>query len=177
MRETVISADRKGTLHEDGFVFNIKLPPQSEWAVTFDVAARGRRADIDELDQPKKKHGNGDSGLAQSDRDVSAFVGAAPCLVASWEPLNRIYKRSLIDLAALRFSTGVSPGTLPAAGLPWFMAVFGRDSLFTSFQALTFAPELAATTLRRWRCSRAHATIRSATRSPARSCTRCGSAR
>jgi glycogen debranching enzyme len=28
------------------------------------------------------------------------------------------------------------------------MAVFGRDSLFTSYQALTFAPELAASTLR-----------------------------
>jgi glycogen debranching enzyme len=148
VRETVISADRKGTLREDGFVFNIKLPPQSEWTVTFDVSARGRRADIDEADKPKKKSGNGHSGLALSDRDVSAFVGAAPCLVASWEPLNRIYKRSLIDLAALRFSTGVSPGMLPAAGLPWFMAVFGRDSLFTSYQALTFAPELAASTLR-----------------------------
>jgi glycogen debranching enzyme len=148
VRETVISADRKGTLREDGFVFNIKLQPQSEWAVTFDVAARGRRADIDEMERPKKKHGNGHSGLAQSDHDVSTFVGAAPCLVASWEPLNRIYKRSLIDLAALRFSTGVSPGMLPAAGLPWFMAVFGRDSLFTSYQALTFAPELAASTLR-----------------------------
>jgi glycogen debranching enzyme len=148
VRETVISADRKGTLREDGFVFNIKLQPQSDWTVTFDVAARGRRADIDEMERPKKKHGDGRSRLALSDHDVSTFVGAAPCLVASWEPLNRIYKRSLIDLAALRFSTGVSPGMLPAAGLPWFMAVFGRDSLFTSYQALTFAPELAASTLR-----------------------------
>ena len=38
--------------------------------------------------------------------------------------------------------------SLPAAGLPWFMAIFGRDSIFTSLQALPFAPELAATTLR-----------------------------
>ena len=37
---------------------------------------------------------------------------------------------------------------LPAAGLPWFMTVFGRDSLLTSYQALPFAPELAETTLR-----------------------------
>jgi glycogen debranching enzyme len=36
---------------------------------------------------------------------------------------------------------------MPAAGLPWFMTVFGRDSLLTSFQALPFAPELAAATL------------------------------
>jgi glycogen debranching enzyme len=37
--------------------------------------------------------------------------------------------------------------SLPAAGLPWFMAVFGRDSLITSYQMLPFAPELAKTTL------------------------------
>ena len=57
--------------------------------------------------------------------------------------------RSLVDLAALRFSP-LSAGrrSLPAAGLPWFMTMFGRDSIFTSLQALPFAPELAATTLR-----------------------------
>jgi glycogen debranching enzyme len=38
--------------------------------------------------------------------------------------------------------------SLPAAGLPWFMTMFGRDSIFTSLQALPFKPELAATTLR-----------------------------
>ena len=34
--------------------------------------------------------------------------------------------------------------SLPAAGLPWFMTLFGRDSLITSYQALPFRPELAA---------------------------------
>ena len=50
----------------------------------------------------------------------------------------------------MRFYPDVVPGTdsLPAAGLPWFMALFGRDSLLTSYQALPFVPELAATTLR-----------------------------
>jgi glycogen debranching enzyme len=38
--------------------------------------------------------------------------------------------------------------SLPAAGLPWFMTIFGRDSILTSLQALPFAPDLAATTLR-----------------------------
>jgi glycogen debranching enzyme len=38
--------------------------------------------------------------------------------------------------------------SLPAAGLPWFMTMFGRDSIFTSLQSLPFTPELAATTLR-----------------------------
>jgi glycogen debranching enzyme len=37
---------------------------------------------------------------------------------------------------------------LPAAGLPWFMTAFGRDSLITSYQALPFVPQMARATLR-----------------------------
>ncbi len=38
--------------------------------------------------------------------------------------------------------------SLPAAGLPWFMTMFGRDSILTSLQALPFTSELAQATLR-----------------------------
>src|SRR5205814_10389857 len=36
---------------------------------------------------------------------------------------------------------------LPAAGLPWFMTIFGRDSMIVSYQALPFASEFAKATL------------------------------
>ena len=55
--------------------------------------------------------------------------------------LKTTYRRSLVDLAALRFSPPILAGhSLPAAGLPWFMTMFGRDSIFTSLQALPFTP-------------------------------------
>jgi len=38
-------------------------------------------------------------------------------------------------------------GDLPAAGLPWFMTVFGRDTLLTSYQTLLLGPSLAGGTL------------------------------
>jgi glycogen debranching enzyme len=77
------------------------------------------------------------------------WVDEAPRLESDWDPLEHVYERSLIDLAALRFTSELFPDqALPAAGLPWFMTVFGRDSLITSYQALPFAPELAETTLR-----------------------------
>jgi len=143
VRETVIKSNKKGELREDGFLFKVKIPAQASWSVSFDVEARGRRADLD-LVGPRT------SALQDSSRDKSlqAWVAGAPRLVASWDPLNKIYRRSLVDLAALRFETGITPGALPAAGLPWFMAVFGRDSLLTSFQSLAFVPELTAATLR-----------------------------
>ncbi len=81
--------------------------------------------------------------------NLARWVDRAPRLECDWEPLRATYRRSLVDLAALRFSP-ISAGrhSLPAAGLPWFMTLFGRDSIFTSLQALPFTPELAATTLR-----------------------------
>ena len=145
VRETVVKSNKKGELREDGFLFKVKIPAQSAWSVTFDVAARGRRADIEEVERTRKT-----SALLDPSRDknLQAWVDGAPRLIATWDPLNKIYHRSLVDLAALRFETGITPGSLPAAGLPWFMAVFGRDSVLTSFQALAFVPELAAATLR-----------------------------
>ena len=112
------------------------------------------------------------------ERDLDRWLEAAPRLECDWEPLSATYRRSLVDLAALRFSP-LSAGrrSLPAAGLPWFMTMFGRDSIFTSLQALPFAPELAATTLR-------ELALRQGTRSddfrdedPGGSSTRCATAR
>jgi glycogen debranching enzyme len=145
VRETIIKADKKGEVREDGFVFKVKILPQSSWTVTLEVQARGRRADLDSQESPRVTAAALDARLGQG---LSEWLAGAPRLVASWEPLQKIYRRSLVDLAALRFETGVAPGALPAAGLPWFMAAFGRDSLLTSFQALAFVPELAASTLR-----------------------------
>src|SRR5207302_9944937 len=57
--------------------------------------------------------------------------------------------RSVADLGALRMRVdGFDAGDLPAAGTPWFMTVFGRDTLITCLQTLTFGPDLAASALR-----------------------------
>ena len=72
----------------------------------------------------------------------------------------------------------ITPGkSLPAAGLPWFMTMFGRDSIFTSLQALPFTPELAATTIRALALWQGRVSTTSATRTPVASCTRCATGR
>jgi glycogen debranching enzyme len=81
--------------------------------------------------------------------NLNRWLAEAPKLECDWDALRETYRRSLIDLAALRFSPPIlGQRSLPAAGLPWFMTMFGRDSIFTSLQALPFTPSLAATTLR-----------------------------
>jgi glycogen debranching enzyme len=74
----------------------------------------------------------------------------APELVTDWEELRNTYHRSLADMAALRMRPrqgSVQLRDLPAAGLPWFMTVFGRDTLITSYQTMLLGSNLAAGTL------------------------------
>jgi glycogen debranching enzyme len=80
--------------------------------------------------------------------DLKAWLDKAPSVTCHPEAM-RIYAQGLVDIASLRFHPDSMPQhSLPAAGLPWFMALFGRDSLITSYEMLPFAPELAATSLR-----------------------------
>ena len=59
---------------------------------------------------------------------------------------NQLLERSALDLRLLLELT--PEGALPAAGIPWFACIFGRDSLITSFQTLMLNPEIAVATLR-----------------------------
>jgi glycogen debranching enzyme len=70
-----------------------------------------------------------------------------PRLRASWEDLDHVFPRTVSDLASLRLRGGNGLGNLPAAGMPWFMTVFGRDTLITCLQTLMFGPELARSAL------------------------------
>jgi glycogen debranching enzyme len=142
-RETRIRVSREAGVDDDGFTFELRIPPHDEWSTCVFVQPVTETAKA-----IKYRHGEEEAkpniGVSLED-----FLSAAPRLETDWDPLEHIYERSLIDLAALRFETTLFPGQpMPAAGLPWFMTVFGRDSLLTSFQALPFTPELAETTLR-----------------------------
>ncbi|HYY44000.1 MAG TPA: glycogen debranching N-terminal domain-containing protein, partial [Actinomycetota bacterium] len=68
-----------------------------------------------------------------------ARVTAAP----GW--LREVFATSLQDIDTLR--TPVDGGTIIAAGVPWFVAPFGRDSLITSLSLLMVDKRPAADTL------------------------------
>jgi glycogen debranching enzyme len=61
------------------------------------------------------------------------------------EEFYRLYHQALEDMAALRLPIGSTDHMvfLPAAGLPWFIAPFGRDSLIASLQNLLIYPGFA----------------------------------
>jgi glycogen debranching enzyme len=144
-RETQIESSEPAELTENSLTFAVQVPPHGEWRTTLRIVpyirwSDGRRTPL------SSRTGRDADGMAENLRD---WMVAAPRLECDWESLRNTYRRSLVDLAALRFSPVIAGrSSLPAAGLPWFMTVFGRDSIFTSLQALPFAPELAATTLK-----------------------------
>lgn len=61
------------------------------------------------------------------------------------EEFYRLYRQALEDMAALRFPIAGTDHKvfLPAAGLPWFVAPFGRDSLIVSLQNMLIYPDFA----------------------------------
>jgi glycogen debranching enzyme len=146
VRLTTISASAPAAIDEKGLTFVVTIGPQGSWTTDLDVvtaAGAGGR-----LVRPKYRRGE---RRAQPNigRSLENWLEEAPRLECDDDRLRATYRRSLVDLAALRFSPLIAGGrSLPAAGLPWFMTMFGRDSILTSLQALPFTPELAATTLK-----------------------------
>jgi glycogen debranching enzyme len=147
IRETWISGGDDATVDATGLTFNVTVPGHGEWATELEVVvSQGMPDGVAEAPVGIRGQHRVRRDMA---RGLQKWLQRAPSLDCDWEPLEHIYQRCMTDLAALRFSTLTMPGrALPAAGLPWFMTIFGRDSIFTSLQALPFTSELAETTLR-----------------------------
>jgi glycogen debranching enzyme len=155
-RQTVVSATAPARLDEHGLSFAVHLEPHGDWHTQLRVVPKilgPNGTDLAAVLRREAEPQRPDMG-----KNLQQWLDQAPRLETDVEALRTTYKRSLIDLAALRFSPTIAKGrSLPAAGLPWFMTMFGRDSIFTSLQALPFEPEMAATTLQvlgNWQGSR-----------------------
>jgi glycogen debranching enzyme len=83
--------------------------------------------------------------------------------------LNRILDRSLRDLYMLKST--LKNQEYFAAGVPWFVTLFGRDSLIAALEALAFDPNVAAQTLHVLASYQGTKSITGGTRSRGRSCT------
>jgi glycogen debranching enzyme len=124
--------------------FEIALDPGDAWhsclLYTLEDGERSFTPANDCVDQHKKTH------HAEA---LSAWLGSVLKIRSSNEEFYRLYRQAVEDMAALRLPI---VGTdhmvfLPAAGLPWFVAPFGRDSLIVSLQNMLIYPDFARGTL------------------------------
>ncbi len=72
-------------------------------------------------------------------------------ITTSNEEWYRLYRQAVEDMAALRLPAAEKrpDELLAAAGVPWFVSVFGRDSLIVSLQNMMVYPDFARGTLKR----------------------------
>ena len=77
-------------------------------------------------------------------RELPAWRTALPTVVSLDPRLPTAVDQALTDLAALRIVDRAHPErAVVAAGAPWFMTLFGRDSLLTAWMTLPFDGSLA----------------------------------
>jgi glycogen debranching enzyme len=134
--------------------FRIRLEPKERWHTCLlwvPVGAAGQEGDpIDACHALL----TGDPELAKRRRAWRARVTR---IKTNDSGVNAVVDRALDDLGALRMrrvdkdaaahgGDGIEE-MVPAAGIPWFVSLFGRDALVVSLQTLSLSPGLAAGSL------------------------------
>ncbi len=137
-----------GTRHEDRraayangrLSFDVRIDPGQTWhcCLVYDL-----------IDGNRHFHGPHDCARGphamHHGSDRTDWQDAVLKIRTSNEEFYRCYRQAIEDMAALRLPiTGTDHMVfVPAAGLPWFMAPFGRDSLIVSLQNILVYPEFA----------------------------------
>ncbi|MBI3805741.1 MAG: amylo-alpha-1,6-glucosidase [Nitrospirae bacterium] len=127
--------------HADGeeATFFIQLAPQREWVLhLWATAHQGggkwiKRLQLPEIINKVRK------GITKRERERTRIV-------TNNDSFNQLLNRSLSDIRVLETETPYGP--YPYAGIPWFVAPFGRDGIITSLEILPYQPQIARGTLR-----------------------------
>jgi glycogen debranching enzyme len=144
-RGTRLTFNRSGQVGDDRASFRVGLAPREAWSLCVDITpiVDGKRR------PPLLRCGAFHEHAPKMAMSLDEWVNDVPYLETDDDSLGRTYRQSILDLAALR----VRPDefairwAMPGGGLPWFMTVFGRDSLVAAYEAIPYHQELAQATL------------------------------
>lgn len=127
-RGLTVQIDGPATVLRDGLHVTRRLGPYETVELEF-TATPARTGNTRRVASP----------AVQSEWRDSVPAHPRDCIVPA-----RIWKRSWDDLATLLMDDPLAPGgVVVAAGSPWFMALFGRDSLVTCLETLPYRNDLA----------------------------------
>jgi glycogen debranching enzyme len=142
-RGAIVEVEEGATVTSNLITYRVVVPARGEWSTTVlvhpvvDGVALGTRFPVE---QPVEE-----SEPARRFRD---WLRGNPVVEADDEMVAEVLRRSNQDLGALRiFDPNHPDRAVVAAGAPWFMALFGRDSLLTSYMTLPLDLRLALGTL------------------------------
>ncbi len=142
-RRLVVNLSEKPEMSDERCRFALYLAPRQSWHLCVDFLLLGD-------EEPREpaytcRRGQHPDVRAHRERRRAQTVEQAPQLETDSYVLRQAYLQSVEDFAALRIKgEDISADeVLIAAGIPWFMALFGRDSLIAAYQALPFYPDVA----------------------------------
>jgi glycogen debranching enzyme len=119
--------------------YRLRLDPHGRAEIAVSVAAAVGLA-------PPARPLRCDEALARRSTVLDGLCRDWARVTSDHESFNRWVERSRSDLHLLL--TATDDGFVPYAGIPWYVAPFGRDALVTALQVLPFSPEIARGTLR-----------------------------
>lgn len=138
LRKAVLVRGRGAVATAGALTYQAVVPAYGHWTTRLSVAPAGQK----DVSRPVRH------GTSQSDRRHQEWVAKIPRLQMTNRSIERTLWRSYDDLGALRIEDPAYPERIVvAAGAPWFMTLFGRDSLWASEMALPVDPSLALGTL------------------------------
>jgi glycogen debranching enzyme len=127
------------TVSDNLLKFETIVPAFGRWSLCVEVRPVIEAHTID----PRYPCGEPVEHGAPSER-LKRWRRQVPQVESDLDGLGQVLVRSGEDLGALRiFDPDFPERVVLAAGAPWFMTVFGRDSLLTSWMALIVDPDLA----------------------------------
>jgi glycogen debranching enzyme len=126
-------------LSSDLACFEVIVPARDEWSTCIEVSPMFDGTGVD----PRYRCGQPIDSATPTER-LATWRRQVPQVETSHPGLKEVIERSAEDLGALRiFDPDYPERVVVAAGAPWFMTVFGRDSLLTAWMALLVDPDLA----------------------------------
>jgi glycogen debranching enzyme len=142
--KTQVMFSERGEVDGSTMTFHLSLEPREQWGVHVEVFPLPDGEPV----APRFAELRFGEEVGRVRDSLAAWQLRVPQLRASWDALGRAFGQSVSDLASLRMrSDNGAIGKLPGAGVPWFMTVFGRDTIITCLQTLLFGTELARTAL------------------------------
>lgn len=140
----VVIRSAGAVIEGDRMLHRLRLEPHAAWTTTFSVIPT--RSGVESV--PQVSEGRPPHELVAERRFMDWHEDAAMPTIEN-SAIELAIRRGQSDLGSLRIFDGQHPERLVlAAGAPWFMALFGRDSILASIMSLPVDPSLALGTLR-----------------------------
>ncbi len=136
-RTVSVRVDGAPQLDDGRITWSAVLAPAETWQLCLEVTV----AINGEVSTDAFRCGDTDGDVAA--RGFDSWVANLPEVERDHDDFVDVVARAGRDLGALRIRDPETGLTVPAAGAPWFMTLFGRDSLLASWMALAVDPSLA----------------------------------